>query len=133
MKNVMTKKLLWLILLLVEIFLFLLLFYLVKLKSCFLSFLFQNHTIFTSKPYNFHLFVDMDECLMPGICPNAECKNKPGSHECECKQGFRPNDQGVCDGKKIPRFEVSTLQGVCAETNINWKYILGKINFNTLF
>ena len=38
---------------------------------------------------------------MPGICSNAECKNKPGSYECDCKQGFRPNDQGVCDGKNV--------------------------------
>lgn len=57
----------------------------------------------------------MDECLMPGICPNAECKNKPGSYECDCKQGFRPNDQSVCDGKNVHIFEVSTLQRFWAE------------------
>ena len=35
------------------------------------------------------VFLDRDECLMPNICPaTSECKNHPGSYNCECHSGY---------------------------------------------
>ncbi|KAM3594381.1 uncharacterized protein V6R79_006868 [Siganus canaliculatus] len=31
---------------------------------------------------------DINECLLPGICKNAECLNTKGSYRCMCKPGF---------------------------------------------
>ncbi|XP_076017741.1 latent-transforming growth factor beta-binding protein 2-like isoform X2 [Genypterus blacodes] len=31
---------------------------------------------------------DINECMLPGICKNAECLNSKGSYRCTCKQGF---------------------------------------------
>ncbi|KAM9842615.1 latent-transforming growth factor beta-binding protein 2-like [Aulostomus maculatus] len=31
---------------------------------------------------------DINECLLPGICRNAECLNTKGSYKCICKLGF---------------------------------------------
>ncbi|KAG7466387.1 hypothetical protein MATL_G00164230 [Megalops atlanticus] len=31
---------------------------------------------------------DINECLMPGICKNAECLNTRGSYRCTCKAGY---------------------------------------------
>ncbi|XP_068577904.1 latent-transforming growth factor beta-binding protein 2-like [Cebidichthys violaceus] len=31
---------------------------------------------------------DINECLLPGLCKNAECINSKGSYRCTCKPGF---------------------------------------------
>ncbi|XP_068194619.1 latent-transforming growth factor beta-binding protein 2-like isoform X2 [Antennarius striatus] len=31
---------------------------------------------------------DINECLLPGICKNAECLNSKGSYRCTCKPGY---------------------------------------------
>lgn len=31
---------------------------------------------------------DINECLLPGICKNAECLNTKGSYRCLCKAGY---------------------------------------------
>ncbi|XP_076733596.1 latent-transforming growth factor beta-binding protein 2 isoform X3 [Maylandia zebra] len=31
---------------------------------------------------------DINECLLPGICKNAECLNTKGSYRCTCKPGY---------------------------------------------
>lgn len=31
---------------------------------------------------------DINECLLPGICKNAECLNTKGSYRCMCKSGY---------------------------------------------
>ncbi|KAM6917617.1 latent-transforming growth factor beta-binding protein 2-like [Lycodopsis pacificus] len=31
---------------------------------------------------------DINECLLPGLCKNAECLNSKGSYRCTCKPGF---------------------------------------------
>lgn len=33
-------------------------------------------------------FTDINECLLPGICKNAECLNTRGSYRCTCKLGY---------------------------------------------
>lgn len=35
-----------------------------------------------------HIFTDINECLLSGICKNAECLNTKGSYRCLCKPGF---------------------------------------------
>lgn len=34
------------------------------------------------------LLLDINECLMNGICKNAECLNTRGSYRCTCKPGY---------------------------------------------
>ncbi|KAM7375743.1 hypothetical protein PAMP_005521 [Pampus punctatissimus] len=31
---------------------------------------------------------DINECLLPGLCKNADCLNTKGSYRCTCKQGY---------------------------------------------
>lgn len=33
-------------------------------------------------------YTDINECLLPGICKNAECLNTKGSYRCTCKSGY---------------------------------------------
>uniref|UniRef100_A0A096LZI3 Latent-transforming growth factor beta-binding protein 2 n=1 Tax=Poecilia formosa TaxID=48698 RepID=A0A096LZI3_POEFO len=35
-----------------------------------------------------HCQADINECLLPGICKNAECLNTKGSYRCTCKPGY---------------------------------------------
>uniref|UniRef100_UPI00358F952B latent-transforming growth factor beta-binding protein 1 n=1 Tax=Myxine glutinosa TaxID=7769 RepID=UPI00358F952B len=34
---------------------------------------------------------DINECQMPGICPNGKCRNLKGSYMCICDKGYTPN------------------------------------------
>uniref|UniRef100_A0A8C4QNA1 Latent-transforming growth factor beta-binding protein 1 n=1 Tax=Eptatretus burgeri TaxID=7764 RepID=A0A8C4QNA1_EPTBU len=38
-----------------------------------------------------HFIADINECQMPGICPNGKCRNLKGSYMCMCNAGYTPN------------------------------------------
>lgn len=41
--------------------------------------------------------VDIDECQIENICPNATCENKEGAYICTCKAGYVPGANNRCD------------------------------------
>lgn len=47
------------------------------------------------------LFLDLDECAFPGVCPTGVCTNTVGSFSCkDCDKGYRPSPLGnSCVGK----------------------------------
>ena len=48
------------------------------------------------------LFLDVDECLVLGICSQI-CQNFPGGYQCSCMNGYELRDKRFCDvpgGKK---------------------------------
>ncbi|XP_037096872.1 latent-transforming growth factor beta-binding protein 2-like [Syngnathus acus] len=63
---------------------------------------------------------DINECLLPGICKNAECLNSKGSYRCMCKPGFMldparshcVSDKAVSDQKAFCYRSVSA--GACS-------------------
>ncbi|KAJ8366370.1 hypothetical protein AAFF_G00360860 [Aldrovandia affinis] len=63
---------------------------------------------------------DINECLMPGICKNAECLNTRGSYRCTCKLGYMldaarshcVSDKAVSDTRSM--CYRSTLAGTCS-------------------
>ncbi|TMS21110.1 Latent-transforming growth factor beta-binding protein 2, partial [Larimichthys crocea] len=53
---------------------------------------------------------DINECLLPGICKNAECLNTKGSYRCMCKPGFMLDPESKhCVSDKA----VSNQKGFC--------------------
>ncbi|XP_061898281.1 latent-transforming growth factor beta-binding protein 1-like isoform X3 [Entelurus aequoreus] len=63
---------------------------------------------------------DINECLLPGICKNAECLNTKGSYRCTCKPGYMldparshcVSDKAVSDQKAFCYRWVTT--GTCS-------------------
>ncbi|XP_061751056.1 latent-transforming growth factor beta-binding protein 2-like isoform X2 [Nerophis ophidion] len=63
---------------------------------------------------------DINECLLPGICKNAECLNTKGSYRCTCKPGYMldparshcVSDKAVSDQKAFCYRLVTT--GTCS-------------------
>ena len=51
------------------------------------------------------LLIDIDECAVDnGGCDHI-CVNKPGSFECQCKEGYLLGDDGkTCTGNKLQIF-----------------------------
>ena len=63
-----------------------------KLVSNFLSVLLSK--------LKFILFSDIDECAVDNGGCDHTCSNKPGSFECQCKDGYLLSDDGkLCNGK----------------------------------
>uniref|UniRef100_A0A8C9TEE0 Latent-transforming growth factor beta-binding protein 1 n=1 Tax=Scleropages formosus TaxID=113540 RepID=A0A8C9TEE0_SCLFO len=53
---------------------------------------------------------DINECLMPGICKNAECLNTRGSYRCTCKAGYMLDPaRSHCVSDKA----ISEARGMC--------------------
>nr|XP_014341338.1 PREDICTED: latent-transforming growth factor beta-binding protein 2 [Latimeria chalumnae] len=53
---------------------------------------------------------DINECLLKGICKNAECLNTRGSYRCTCKPGYMLDmDRSHCISDKV----VSVEPGLC--------------------
>ncbi|KAJ8288856.1 hypothetical protein COCON_G00015150 [Conger conger] len=53
---------------------------------------------------------DINECLMPGICKNADCLNTRGSYRCTCKPGYMLDAaRSHCVSDKA----ISDKKGVC--------------------
>ncbi|XP_071375705.1 latent-transforming growth factor beta-binding protein 2-like [Centroberyx affinis] len=53
---------------------------------------------------------DINECLMPGLCKNAECLNTKGSYRCTCKPGYMLDPaRSHCVSDKA----VSEQRGLC--------------------
>ncbi|XP_067335910.1 latent-transforming growth factor beta-binding protein 2-like isoform X2 [Channa argus] len=63
---------------------------------------------------------DVNECLLPGICKNAECLNTKGSYRCTCKPGYMldaarshcVSDKAVSDHRELCYRSVSA--GTCS-------------------
>uniref|UniRef100_A0A665WA94 Latent-transforming growth factor beta-binding protein 4 n=1 Tax=Echeneis naucrates TaxID=173247 RepID=A0A665WA94_ECHNA len=63
---------------------------------------------------------DINECLLPGICKNAECLNTRGSYRCTCKPGYMldsarshcVSDKAVSDQRALCYRSVSV--GTCS-------------------
>ncbi|KAM6912387.1 latent-transforming growth factor beta-binding protein 2-like [Xenentodon cancila] len=68
---------------------------------------------------------DINECLLPGICKNADCVNTKGSYRCTCKPGYMldaarshcVSDKAVSD-QRASCYR-SILAGVCSLPLVN--------------
>ncbi|KAH9509835.1 hypothetical protein Btru_045371 [Bulinus truncatus] len=59
---------------------------------------------------------DIDECLFVRNCTNnSECKNTPGSYECQCRQGYNYNNESkLCQlSQECPEPERSLCSHTC--------------------
>jgi hypothetical protein len=44
------------------------------------------------------LKIDINECVNANPCGEGTCSNTYGSFTCECKTGYRPGSDQVCEG-----------------------------------
>ena len=48
------------------------------------------------------MILDIDECAVGGTKCNQICVNKPGSYECQCRNGYKLEaDKQTCTGKML--------------------------------
>uniref|UniRef100_A0A669EKP2 Latent-transforming growth factor beta-binding protein 2 n=1 Tax=Oreochromis niloticus TaxID=8128 RepID=A0A669EKP2_ORENI len=61
---------------------------------------------------------DINECLLPGICKNAECLNTKGSYRCTCKPGYMldPARSHCVSDKAVSDQRASCYRSVSAGT-----------------
>ncbi|KAK2843882.1 hypothetical protein Q7C36_012097 [Tachysurus vachellii] len=55
------------------------------------------------KRFNSTRCIDVNECQLPGVCPNGNCINTPGSYRCLCQPGFIPDSTLTsCHSEALP-------------------------------
>uniref|UniRef100_H3DJ72 Latent-transforming growth factor beta-binding protein 1 n=1 Tax=Tetraodon nigroviridis TaxID=99883 RepID=H3DJ72_TETNG len=61
---------------------------------------------------------DINECLLPGICKNAECLNTKGSYRCLCKVGYMLDleSKNCVSDKAVSHQKALCYRSVSAET-----------------
>ena len=60
----------------------------------------QYQCMTTDYPFEFHIIIDINECLSHPCDSNATCLNTIGSFICTCNEGFT-GDGSQCDGESL--------------------------------